>query len=191
MNVRRATVADVPKMVDIANDFAEYGLMIHRSRAELYEHVRDFVVAVDESDHPVGLGGLRVMWANLAEVYALAVSRAAHGRGIGRQIVGRLVDEARELGVRRLFALTYERTFFERCGFSVVDRKTLPLKVWGECIRCPKHEACDEIAVVRELEDVPDRGAALPGPIAAGYDLPVIPQVTEATLRIDRSVATD
>jgi len=188
--IRRATVADVPAMVDLANDFAEHGLMIHRSRSEMYGHVRDFVVAADDDGGVVGMCGLRIMWANLAEVYALAVSKTAQGRGIGKQLVLRIVDEARDLGVHRLFSLTYEQAFFERCGFEVVDRKTLPLKVWGECIRCPKHEACDEIAMVRTLDDVPDLGAPLPTTDSATrYDATIIPRLTEATLRIDLNAA--
>jgi len=190
MNLRRATVADVPAMVDLANNFAEHGLMIHRSRAEMYERVRDFVVAADDDGHVVGMCGLRIMWANLAEVYALAVARSAHGQGIGKAVVGRIIDEARTVGIHRLFSLTYERAFFERCGFHVVDRKTLPLKVWGECIRCPKHEACDEIAMVYVLDDVPDLGAPLPTTDSATrYDAAIIPRVTEATLRIDMNAA--
>lgn len=190
MNIRLATVADVPAMVDLANDFAEHGLMIHRSRAEMYERVRDFVVAVDDDDQVIGLCGLRIMWANLAEVYALAVAKSAHGRGIGKQLVHRIIDQARQYRIHRLFSLTYERAFFEKCGFHVVDRTTLPLKVWGECIRCPKHEACDEIAMVCVLDDVPDLGTPLPTADAATrYDAPMIPRVTEATLKIDVNAA--
>ena len=190
MNIRPATVADVPAMVDLANDFAEHGLMIHRSRAEMYERVRDFVVAVDEDEMVIGVCGLRIMWANLAEVYALAVAKSAHGRGIGKQLVLRIIDQARLYRIHRLFSLTYERAFFEKCGFTVVDRTTLPLKVWGECIRCPKHEACDEIAMVCVLDDVPDLGTPLPTTgTATRYDAPMIPRVTEATLKIDVNAA--
>jgi len=139
----------------IVNDFAERGLMLHRSMAELYEDLRDFHVA-ERDTTMLGVAGLRVMWSNLAEVYALAVVDEARGQGLGRQLVDAAADEARSMGVRRLFALTYETTFFERCGFSIVDRQDLPLKVWSECVRCPKHDACDEAAMQRVLEDVPD-----------------------------------
>src|SRR5690606_23948784 len=85
------------------------------------------------------------------EVYALAVAPQWRGKGIGRRLVLSCVDEAEELGLQRLMTLTYEQRFFERCGFHVVDRQNLPLKVWSECIRCPKNQACDEIAMIREL----------------------------------------
>lgn len=186
IELRDARVADVPAMAAVLNDYAERGLMLHRSRSELYDRIRDFRVAAQD-ERIVGVAGLRVMWANLAEVYALAVAPTARRMGLGRKLVESTVELARELGIRRVFALTYERPFFERCGFEVVDRRMLPLKVWGECVRCPKHEACDEIAMVRELTDVADRGEPLSAAAdAEDYDVP-IPRLTPATLRIDRS----
>jgi amino-acid N-acetyltransferase len=176
--------------VAIVNDYAERGLMIHRSHAELFDRLRDFVVAED-AGHVVGVAGLRVMWADLAEVYGLAVHPDARGRGIGRQLVEAVVDDARRLIVWRIFALTYERAFFERCGFAVVDRKLLPMKVWGECVRCAKHDCCDEIAMVRELAGVRVDTPRLPQPPAeAGYDVE-LPRVTPKTLRIDRAAGED
>jgi len=119
--------------------------------------------------------GLRIMWSNLGEVYALAVSPAARGQGLGKRLVLSAVDEAEQLGIRRVFALTYEREFFEKCGFHIVDRhQELPLKVWTECVRCPKNQACDEIAMVRVL-DVPEIAAAPPSSIALEqYEVPVL-----------------
>lgn len=191
MKLRAATIADVPVAVGIVNEYAERGLMIHRSPSEMYDRLRDFVIA-EEDGRVIGLAGLRVMWANLAEVYSLAVRGEARGRGVGRALVEATIADARRLEIHRVFALTYERVFFERLGFSVVDRRTLPLKVWGECIRCPKHEACDEIAVVRELAEVPDHGQAMAGGLdsARAYDVPV-PRLTHAVLRVDRQASDD
>jgi amino-acid N-acetyltransferase len=195
VTIRIATVPDVPDMVALVNEYAERALMLHRSLAETYGHLRDFHVAeLSGPDAPggrrlVGVAGLRIMWANLAEVYAIAVADEARGHGVGRRLVGALVEQARALAIRRLFALTYERRFFERCGFEVVDRRMLPLKVWGECVRCPKHEACDEIAMTCLLEDVPDHGTPLPSAGQADeihYDVP-IPRLTPLTARIDQS----
>jgi amino-acid N-acetyltransferase len=128
--------------------------MLFRSHAELYETVRDFVVAV-ENDSIIGICALEIVWADLAEVRSLAVAEGNQGKGIGRKLVEAVVDEARRLGIQRVFALTYEQKFFDRLGFSVVDKSALPLKVWSVCIKCPKHDGCDEIAVVRTLFDKP------------------------------------
>lgn len=173
--IEQAKVADVPTMAALVNDYAEQGLMLHRSHAELYERVRDFYVGRLEGQ-TVGVVGLRIMWSNLAEVYALAVSPGATGQGLGRKLVAAAVEEARRLGIRRVFSLTYEQRFFERCGFGVVNRhRELPLKVWSECARCPKNHACDEIAMVHVLEDVADLG---PPPQASPqmnvYEIPVL-----------------
>lgn len=174
--IRRAHIADVPAMARIINDCAEYGLMLPRSLASLYENVRDFHVAVDEDQHVLGVCGLGIVWANLAEVYALAVAPEARGRGLGRQLVLTCVEEAEELGVQRLMTLTYERAFFEKLDFAVIDRQQLPLKVWSECVRCPKNQACDEIAMVRVVEGVPE--VDVPRPAAPPPDQYVVPTVT-------------
>ncbi len=179
--IRRALTADVPTFGQIINDCAEYGLMLHRSQAYLYEHIRDFVVKVDEAGQVVGVCGLKVVWGNLAEVYALAVAPSQRGRGVGRALVEACVEEARAIGIRKLMTLTYERAFFEKVGFAVVDRQRLPLKVWSECLRCAKNTACDEIAMIRVLEDVPDVAGPSQPPPAGEYVVPV--QLDKSVLR--------
>jgi amino-acid N-acetyltransferase len=174
--IRHAGINDVPALAKIINDAAEYGLMLHRSLSDLYENLRDFQVAVDrQTREVVGVCGLKIVWANLAEVYALAVSPQQRGRGIGKQLVLNAIDEAEELGLAKLMTLTYEREFFERCGFTVVDRQNLPLKVWSECARCPKNQACDEIAMIRvlEVEAAPGIQERQEEPPAPAYEVPV------------------
>lgn len=185
--IRHARISDVPAFGKIINDCAEYGLMLHRSMQDLYENVRDFHVAV-EGGKVVGVCGLKVVWANLAEVYALAVAPEHRGKGIGRRLVLTCVDEAEELGIHRLMTLTYEQNFFQRCGFTVVDRQSLPLKVWSECARCPKNQACDEIAMTRLLE-VPDL-APLPEAPAPTYEVPV-PLVIRGEARPQTAASTN
>ena len=124
--------------------------MLFRSHAELYEAVRDFVVA-EEEGRVVGVCALEIVWADLAEVRSLAVGAEVQGRGIGSRLVSAAMDEAKRLQIARVFALTYEQRFFEKLGFQVVDKSALPLKVWSVCIKCPKRDGCDEIAMVRTL----------------------------------------
>ncbi len=182
--VRRAKIGDVPTCSRIINDYAELGLMLHRSLAYLYEHLRDFHVAVVPLDDPrkpdsddeqvIGIAGLNIIWANLAEVYSVAVAPAFQGMGVGKMLVRACMDEAQQLGVRRLMTLTYERAFFEKLGFGVVDRMSLPLKVWSECLRCSKNQACDEIAMIKEIAGVPELDAPPPyRPPAGEYTVPI------------------
>lgn len=147
---RKARLSDVPAMQRIVNGYAEHGLMLPRPLVMLYEGLRDFVVLESEGQL-IAIGALHVVWDDLAEIRSLAVAPGFEGRGFGREIVNALLDEARSLGVGRVFALTYKQGFFEKLGFHVVSKDALPHKVWGDCLNCPKFPNCDEIAVERRL----------------------------------------
>jgi amino-acid N-acetyltransferase len=150
--VRRARVSDAGEIQRLITTFADRDEMLHRSLGEIYENIRDFYVVEDERGRLLACGGLHVCWSHLAEIKSLAVDEACQGQGLGRRIVLAGLDEARELGLKSVFALTYRPEFFCRLGFRIVDKATLPHKVWNECIRCPKFPACGEIAVVYDLE---------------------------------------
>lgn len=150
MIYRKALMADVPHMQKLINNYAQQGFMLPRPLVMLYETMRDFVVA-EENGEIVAVGALHIVWENLAEVRALAVAPGKEGHGYGKALVEVLLEEARSLGVSRVFALTYQPGFFERCGFVVVDKETLPHKVWGECINCAKFPNCDETALIHQL----------------------------------------
>jgi amino-acid N-acetyltransferase len=171
--IRPATIHDVPRMQEVINSHASLGKMLFKSLAELYESIRDFAVA-EEEGQVVGCCGLTIIWADLAEVRSLAVDETHQGRGLGRQLVQWTVDEARRLGIRKLMSLTYEQKFFEKLGFVVVPKDSLPLKVWSDCVRCPKREGCDEIAMVRELLEVPVVQAPTAVPTPKGLSVPVL-----------------
>jgi amino-acid N-acetyltransferase len=171
--IRPATIHDVPRIQEIINSHAELGKMLFRSLAQLYEGMRDF--AVYELDRQiVGCVGMAVLWADLAEVRSLAVDDAYRGRGIGSRLVEWCIDEARRLQIRRLMSLTYEQRFFEKLGFEVVPKETLPLKVWSDCVRCPKRNNCDEIAMVRFMSDVPLIVMHPAEPTPRGVSVPVL-----------------
>ncbi len=147
--IRKARMGDVPEIQRLINSYAEQGLMLPRPLVMLYESLRDFMVA-EEDGRIIGAGALHIVWEDLAEVRALAVAPDRERRGVGRSIVKRLLEEARALGINRVFALTYRPGFFEKCGFQVVSKELLPHKVWGECINCPKFPKCDEVAMLHE-----------------------------------------
>ncbi|MEK7412868.1 MAG: N-acetyltransferase [Planctomycetota bacterium] len=151
---RPARLADVPAMGAIITGFADQKLMLQRSQSELYENVRDFLVAEAEVGGICGCVALHIDTDRIAEVKALAVASSAQGLGIGRGLVLAAIDTARELGLERVFCLTYQADFFAKLGFTKVDRARLPDKVWGECVRCHRFLDCDEVAMWR-LVDVP------------------------------------
>jgi amino-acid N-acetyltransferase len=151
LQVQRAAVSDVKGIHELVNGFARTGEMLPRTLAEIYESLRDFSV-IRDGDALLACGALHVMWEDLAEVRSLAVRGDRQGQGLGALLVRAHLDEARELGLHTVFALTYRPAFFEKLGFQQADVMTLPRKVWNECYRCPKFPTCNEIAVVLELE---------------------------------------
>jgi amino-acid N-acetyltransferase len=151
--IRKAKISDVVPIQKMLAFFAQEGKLLPRSLSELYTHLRDMIVAVDDDDtgRLTGCAGLHIMWENLAEIRSVAVLSSFHGRGIGRQLVNACIEEAKELGIERLFTLTYETGFFEHLGFKVVDKNIFPQKIWADCLHCPKFPECDEIALVIDL----------------------------------------
>ncbi len=150
INVRKARMTDVPQIHSLVNSFANKGEMLGRSRHELYEGLRDFFVAEGE-DGVLGCSALHINWEDLAEVRSLAVLDGHQGKGIGKELVRACLEEARLLGINRVYALTYRPGFFERLGFQKVAKETLPQKVWGDCLKCPQFPNCNEDAVILEL----------------------------------------
>jgi amino-acid N-acetyltransferase len=175
--IRRAKITDVPRIAELISQHARRGKMLFRSYAELYETLRDFVVFQMDSGPQTGLiagvCALEIVWADLAEVKSLSVDENFQKQGIGRQLVEAVAAEANELRIQRLFALTYEPEFFSKLGFHVVDKASLPLKVWSDCVKCPKRDGCDEIAVVRELFPAPALADVSPDSVEnLRYDVP-------------------
>ena len=161
----KAEVHDAQSIHDLVNLYAQRGDMLPRTLGEVYENLRDFFVVRSPSTLRQGSGqassggaaeflgcvALHIVWADLAEIKSLAVPEDVQARGIGSLLVRAAVEEARGIGLERVFALTYRPAFFERLGFVQADVMTLPRKVWNECYRCPKFPSCNEIALVYEL----------------------------------------
>lgn len=178
VTVRAARLSDVSRIHAIINSHAELGKMLFKSYAQLFEDVRDFAVAETEHEgkpYVVGCVANGIIWADLAEVRSLAVDDAFRGRGIGRKLVEWCLADARRMQIRKLMSLTYEQNFFEKLGFAVVEKESLPLKVWTDCVKCPKNQNCDEIAMVHELMDVVAIEAPKALPTPRGVSIPVLP----------------
>ncbi len=152
MNIRPARVGDVPAIYELIRIFAERRLMIRRSMGELYESIREFLVAVDDENRVVGCVALHVFWEDLAELRCLAVGEHLQGQGWGRRLVERLLGVGAELELATVFTLTHAAGFFERCGYHQVDKSELPHKIWNECVRCPLFPNCQEVALIRSVD---------------------------------------
>jgi amino-acid N-acetyltransferase len=154
VTVRKARLADIPALLELINGYARDGIMLPRTEFEMSENIRDFTVAYS-GPRLLGCGALHFYSPTSGEVRSLAVDPDIKTRGVGRRIVEGLELEALENNLHALFAFTYVPEFFRKVGFREVERGELPLKVWKDCVRCPKFQCCDEIAVVKALRPDP------------------------------------
>ncbi len=149
--VEAARISDASAIHDLVTHWADKGDMLHRPLAEVFESIRDFKVARIDSQ-VVACGSLHIMGADLAEIRSLAVDERQQGKHLGAAIVAGCIEDARELGLERVFALTYRPGFFEKQGFRIANVMEFPQKVWNECVRCPFFTNCKEVAVVLDLD---------------------------------------
>ncbi len=145
--IRKAKISDVPSMLKLINEHADRGEMLHRSLNDLYENLRDYIV-IEEGGRILGCCALHIAWSDLAEIKSLVVDDEVQSRGYGTQLLKKCLEDAKELGVPKVFALTYKPEFFKKNGFMPIEKSELPHKVWSECIRCPKFPDCGEEALI-------------------------------------------
>jgi amino-acid N-acetyltransferase len=156
VTLRKAAVVDVKTIHRMIMHFADRRQMLGRSLSKLYEHVREFYVA-EAVGEIVACGALHVVWDDLGEVRSLAVRAGFQRKGLGQRIVRACIDEARQLGLPRVFCLTYVPDFFRMLGFEEVDKSVLPHKVWAECVNCPQFPDCGEVPLMLELTETGEK----------------------------------
>ena len=148
--IRRATIKDVKTIQSMLEYYANKGLLLPRSLSDLYDNLRDFMVFQKESSIG-GVSALHVCWEDLGEIRSLAVLPPHTKQGIGRQLVNDCEAEAIKLGLKKVFTLTYQESFFAGLGYQTIDKNQLPHKIWGDCLKCAKFPDCDEIAMIKKL----------------------------------------
>jgi amino-acid N-acetyltransferase len=147
---RKATIRDARSIHSLVNNFAKKDNMLPRSLNEIYENIRDFLVSTNGSSL-VAASALHILWEDLAEIRSVAVMNKYQGQGLGKKLIGKCLKEAKSLGVKKVFALTYKPEYFVGLGFHEIDKGTLPHKIWGECLKCHKFPDCDESAVLMDI----------------------------------------
>jgi amino-acid N-acetyltransferase len=150
--LRKAAMGDIAQLMELINGYAGHGIMLHRTELDLSENIRDFTVLYS-AFQLIGCGALHFYTPTSAEVRSLAVAPDLKDRGLGKTIVDALTVEAIENDLHAIFAFTYVPDFFRKMGFREVERGELPLKVWKDCLRCPKFQCCDEIAMIKHLKE--------------------------------------
>ena len=151
MKVRSAKIDDAKAIYSLINSYAERDKMLFRSMADIYENLQTFTVA-ELNGNVVGCLSLQVIWSDLAEIKSLAVNKENIGARVGKALVAAATEQAGQLGITRIFALTLNPDFFEKLGFKTIEKDMLPMKVWSDCARCPKQQNCDEIAAIKQIK---------------------------------------
>lgn len=148
--IRKAKISDIETIFELVNDFAKQGLMLPKSQIDLYESIRDFFV-VEIDNKVVACGALKVFLDDLAEIRSLATNKDFQKMGLGKMITQKLLDDAKELGIKKVFTLSYQVDFFKKQGFTLIKKEELPQKIWRDCYKCPKFPNCDENALIIEI----------------------------------------
>lgn len=148
--LRKAGIGDIKQIQALINSFAKQDLMLARSLSELYENIRDFWVVV-QNKKILGTAAVHISWDDLVEIKSVAVDKDHQHKGWGKKLVCACIKEARSLGAKKIFVLTYKPDFFRKFGFRKIQHSALPHKIWAECIKCPKFPGCDEVALLKNI----------------------------------------
>ncbi len=134
MQIRPAHTRDIKGIRQLIDSYSPQGRLLTKETVTLYESVQEFTVAIEGND-VVGCGALHVLWEDLAEVRTVAVNAKLRGQGVGHQILESIISRAEEIGVKRLFCLTFETEFFGRHGFQVIEGTPVAPEIYAELLR--------------------------------------------------------
>ncbi len=150
--IRKTTIKDIKFIHKLLMAYGSKGELLPRPLSELYDHIRDFSVHIEEQTNILtGCCALQFCWEDLAEIRSLAVRPDYTGKGIGAGLVDAALSEAESFCIKEVFTLTYQPEFFKKFGFKIIDRSSLPLKIWADCILCVKFPDCDETAMMKKI----------------------------------------
>lgn len=147
--VRRATTQDVIAIEQLIEPLVQQRILLGKNRVVFYEAVQEFRVAVADDGALIGCGALHVMWEDLGEVRTLAVADELRHHGVGHALLERLEDDARELGLTRLFCLTFETGFFSRHGYVEIGEGIVSPDIYAELVRSPDEGVAEFLDLAR------------------------------------------
>ncbi|GAX88041.1 amino-acid N-acetyltransferase [Lebetimonas natsushimae] len=147
----KPNLKNIQDIQEIVDEYVDEGIILKRDDDEVAANIRSYIIAYD-NNKPVGVGALHIFSPFLGEIRSLAVKREYQGKGIGREIVNKLIDEAKNLGLKEVLTLTYQKEFFEKLGFVEIPKESIPdKKIWADCIKCKFFPNCNEIALIKHL----------------------------------------
>lgn len=148
--VRKAVISDVDGILSLIRPFVEKEVILNKTRQDVIERLRDYFI-YETDDKITGCSALYPGWEELGEIRTTAVAENMQGKGIGKELVLACLEEAKSIGIPKIFVLTYETAFFKNLGFKEVDKNTLPHKIFKDCIKCKHFPDCDETAFEMKL----------------------------------------
>ncbi len=152
--IRKAKLRDVPVMLKMINAYADSRLLLPRTLADLSENIAEFTVA-EEGGKVLGCGALKLYDDDIAEIRSLCVQPGRKNSGLGSALTAQILDDAEHRGLKTVFALTVVPEFFLKCGFHEAPREKFPMKIWRDCLHCPKLFHCDEKTVAIDVAWMP------------------------------------
>ncbi|HDT15171.1 MAG TPA: N-acetyltransferase [Firmicutes bacterium] len=151
IKVRRAVVADAKFIQAMLRKHALEADLIVKNLNDIYAQLRDYYI-LEKDGKPAGVIALHVYWEDLGEIRSFIIEKSFRGKGSGKKLFARVMKEAEELGIKKVFVLTKIPGFFRKYGFKKIEMSRLPQKVWKDCLNCPKFpDQCDESALIMNL----------------------------------------
>ncbi len=148
-SVRRARTGDVPGIQSLIEPLVQERILLGKDRVVFYEAVQEFRVAETPDGELVGCGALHVIWEDIGEIRTLAAARDWRSKGVGHALITRLEEDARELGLSRLFCLTFEVGFFTEHGYGEIGEGLVPADVYAELVRSPDEGVAEFLDLAR------------------------------------------
>jgi len=149
--IKKPILSDIKEIQKLLNPFIENGIILKRDDDEIATNIRSYIIAT-KNNKIIGVGALHIYSVKLAEIRSLAVDENYQKNGIGKQIILALEKEAKNLGIKQLLTLTYQKEFFLKLGFIEIPKEEVPEhKVWSDCIKCPHFPNCNEISLIKTI----------------------------------------
>ena len=150
MKIVKPTLNNIIDIQTILKPYVDEGIILNRDEDEIASNIRSYLLAVDEI--PIGVGALHIYSPFLGEIRSLAVKKEFQNKKVGSKLVEKLLKEAKELGLKEVLVLTYQKEFFEKLGFREIEKESIPeKKIWADCIKCKFFPNCNEIALIIHL----------------------------------------
>ncbi len=148
---KKPILTDIPQMQEIVKKYVENGIILPRSNDEIATNIRSYIVA-KMGEQILGYVALHIHSIALAEIRSLIVDERYQGKGIGKELVQRALEEGRALAVKEVLSLTYNKEFFEKLGFDEIQKENIPEhKIWQDCIKCKHFPICNEVAMMKKI----------------------------------------